>query len=364
MRAVRSCLVRLLVVLVAFALAAALTAGAAILFLDGDEVVAPTAPVEPTESATPATPEAANPRAARSADTLDAPGSGGRLLGTLAAGALLRIEGRSADGAWLAVTELGGDGVESPSIVTGWVPAEAVAGVGDIEALPVVDARAYRLLVETPTARPGAEATATPPGDPPDLVVREVFARENHLVVVVANEGSGDADADGVIEVSVNGGRFVRVDTGKALRPGDALERVVDGQYVQRRSRVAVTLRAWGLLEGRTDNNTFESEIAPDTFNDIEVSGVGVDPDEGHVVVEVRNNSPIPLLGEVTLTVRDAGADRGTLFSADFTLEVAAGGVSRYDLRELTGIEADSLSVTVSTDAISDADSANNTYPR
>ena len=66
----------------------------------------------------------------------------------------------------------------------------------------------------------------------------------------------------------------------------------------------------------------------------------------------------------MTLTVRDAGADGATVFSADFTLEVAAGGTSRYDLRELTGIEADSLSVTVSTDAISDADSANNTYPR
>ena len=111
-------------------------------------------------------------------------------------------------------------------------------------------------------------------------------------------------------------------------------------------------------------NNTFESEIAPDTFNDIEALSVGIDPDGGQLVVEVRNNSPIPLAGAVTLTVRGSAPGGPTLFSADFALEVAAGGTSRYDLRELTGIEVDSLSVTVTTDAINDADSANNTYPR
>lgn len=364
MPAVRSCLVRLLVVLVAFSIAVALTVGAAIVFFGGDEAVAPTAPPEPTDSPTPVAPEPVSSRAARSIEVLDAPGSGGRPLGTIAAGTPLRVEGRSGDGAWLAVAVLDAHGAESPSAVTGWAPVDAVTGVGDIEALRVVDARAYRLPVETPAAEPGSEAIATPPPNPPDLVVREVFARENHVVVVVASEGSGEADADAVIEVSVNGGRFVRIDTGKALRPGDELERVVEGEYVQRRSRVAVTLRAWGILERRTDNNTFESEIAPDTFNDIEVSGVRVDPDGGHVVVEVRNNSPIPLAGVVTLTVREAGSGGATLLSADFALEVAAGGVSRYDLREFTGVEAASLSVTVSTDAISDADSANNTYPR
>ncbi|MXZ47377.1 MAG: hypothetical protein F4Z08_10430 [Chloroflexi bacterium] len=357
----RSCLVRLLFTLLAFAIAVAVTAGAAILFLDGNEADAPTAPAEPTD---PASPSAARPETARTADVLDAPGSAGRPRGTLDAGTPLRIEGRSADGMWLAVAALAVDGPDTPSPVTGWVPAGAVASAGDINALEIVDARAYRLPVETPTAPPGPEATPTPPPDRPDLVVREVFARENHLVVVVANEGSANADAGGVIEVSVNGGPFIRIDTGKALRPGDELERVVAGESVQLRSHVAVTLRAWGLIEEDTDNNTFESDVAPDTFNDIEVSRVAIDPDGGHVVVEVRNNSPIPLAGNVTLAVRESGPGGAPLFSAEFTLEVAAGATSRYDLRELTGVEDGSVSVTVSTDAISDADSANNTYPR
>lgn len=357
----RSCLVRLLVILVAFAIAVAFTVGAAVLLFDGARVDAPTAPADPTE---PASPVASTPQAARATDVLDAPGSGGRQRGTLEAGTPLRIEGRSADSAWLAITGLGADGSDAPPAVTGWVPAEAVTGVGGIDPLEIVDARAYRLPVETPTPPRGPEATSTPPPRRPDLVVREVFARENHLVVVVANEGSGDADADGVIEVSVDGGPFTRVDAGKALRPGDELERVVDGAYVQRRTHVAIVLRAWGIVEERTDNNTFESDVAPDTFNDIEVSSVGTNPDGGHVVVEVHNNSPIPLVGEVTIAVRESGPGDALLFSAEFTLEVAAGGTSRYDLRELTGVEADSVSVTVSTDAISDADSANNTYPR
>lgn len=357
----RSCLVRLLVLLVASAVAAALTVGAAVLLFDGDRADAPTAPADLAE---PDSPAASMPHTARAIEVLDAPGSGGRQRGTLEAGTPLRVEGRSADRAWLAIAALSDDGSESSSMVTGWVPAGAVSGVGNIDSLEVVGARAYRLSVETPTAPPRSEATPTPPPDLPDLVVREVFARENQLVVVVANEGSGNAAASGVIEVSVNGGPFRRVDTGKALRPGDELERVVAGEYVQLRSRVTVTLRAWGLIEEDTDNNTFESDVAPDTFNDIEVSGVGIDPDGSHVVVEVRNNSPIPLTGNVTLAVRESGPGGALLFSAEFLLEVAAGGTSRYDLRELTGVDDGSVSVTVSTDAISDAHSANNTYPR
>ena len=358
MARVRSCLVRLLAAFLAFAIVAVLTAGAAIVFLDGDQADAPTQPVDPTESALPV---ASQPATARTVDALDAPGSAGRPRGALEARTPLRIEGRSTDGAWLAVAALDPDGADAPSAVTGWVPADAVTGVGDFDSLEVVDARAYRLPVETPTAPPPSEASPTPPPDLPDLVVREVFARENHLVVIVANEGSGDAD--GVIEVRVDAGPWVRVDTGKSLRPGDDLERVVEGAYVQRRTHVAVMLRT-SSTEEDTGNNALASEVSPDTFNDIEVSGVGIDPGGGHVFVEVHNNSPIPLGGNVTLAVRESGPGGALLLSAEFTLEVAAGGTSRYDLRDLTGVEAGSVSATVSTDAISDADSANNTYPR
>ena len=363
MYAARSCLVQVLALLV-IAAAVGLTLGAIALFVDtGDESQPPPTPAEPTP-APPVTQAATGPEAARTTLALDAPGSGGRSRGELPAGTPLRIEGRSADGEWLAVSAAGGEGPPGSSPLAGWVPVDAVAGAGDVDALPVLDARAFRLAIESPTPAPAGDARPTPPLDRPDLVVRDVFARDNQLVVVVANEGSGDASADGVIEVSVDGGRFVRIDTGKALRPGDVLEAAVEGAYVQRRSHVSVALRAWGVIEADTGNNTFEGEVAPDTFNDIEVLGVGRDAESGHIVVEVRNNSPIPLAGTVTLEVRDSTPDGKAILAEVFPLDVESGATSRYDLPALVDADPGSISVTVSTDAINDADSANNTYPR
>ena len=216
---------------------------------------------------------------------------------------------------------------------------------------------------DTPRAAttPGTDARPTLAPDLPDLLVREVFARDNQLVVVVANEGAGDAD--GRMEVAVDGGPPRRIDTGKVLRPGDILERAVDGEYVQRRAEVSVTLLTPDIEENAA-NNTFEGVVAPDIANDIEVLGVGIDPGGGHMVVEVRNNSLIPLAGVLTLEVRPSASPDRLLLREERPLDIEAGGTSRYDLSELTGIDPASVVVSVSTDAISDADSANNRFPR
>ena len=343
----------------------ALILGALALFIGTGEAPEPPppAPSEPTPTP-PATRAETGPETARTAHALDAPGSGGRSRGELPAGTPLRIEGRSADGEWLAVSATGGEGSSGSSPVAGWVPVDAVAGVGDVDALRVLDARAFRMAVGSPSPSPTGEARPSQPPDRPDLVVREVFARDNRLVVVVANAGSADADGEGIIEASVGGGGYVRIDTGKALRPGDELGVAVEGAYVQRRSHVSITLRAWGIIEADTGNNSFDAEVAPDTFNDIEVLGIGRDEESGHIVVELRNNSPIPLVGAVTLEVRASAVDGPPIIAEVFPLDVESGATSRYDLAALVDADPGSISVTASTEAINDADSANNTYPR
>lgn len=360
----RSCLVRALALLVIVA-AIGLTLGAVALFTDTDEQPEPPppAPTEPTPTP-PATHAEAGPEAVRTTHALDAPGSGGRSRGELAVGTPLRIEGRSVDGQWLAVSAAAGEGSSGSSPVAGWVPVDAVTGTGDVDALRVLDARTFRLAIASPTPAPPGDARPTPPPGRPDLVVREVFARDNRLVVVVANDGSADAAGEGVIEASVDGGRYVRIDTGKALRPGDELEATVEGAYVQRRSHVSITLRAWGIIEADTGNNTFGAEVAPDTFNDIEVLGIGRDEESGHIVVELRNNSPIPLVGAVTLEVRDSTPGGRAILADVFPLDVESGATSRYDLPALVDADPGSISVTISTESINDADSANNMYPR
>ena len=362
MYAARSCLVQVLALL-AVAAVVGLALSAVALFVDiGDESPPPPAPAEHTPAPR-VTQAETGPKAARITLALDAPGSGGRSRGELAAGTPLRIEGRSADGEWLAVSAAN-EGSSGSSPLAGWVPVDAVAEAGDVDTLPVLDARAFRLAIESPTPAPAGDARRTPPPDRPDLVVRDVFARNNRLVVVVANEGGGDASADGVIEASVDGGRFVRIDTGKALRPGDVLEAAVEGAYVRRRSSVSITLRVWGVIEADTGNNTFDAEVAPDTFNDIEVLGIGRDAESGRIVVEVRNNSPIPLAGTVRLEVRDSTPGGPPILAEVFPLDVESGATSRYDLPAPVDADPGSISVTASTDAINDVDSANNTYPR
>ena len=214
----------------------------------------------------------------------------------------------------------------------------------------------------SPAASPAAEEAApTLTPDYPDLLVSAVASRDNRLVVVVANEGS--ADAAGPIAVSVDGGEAQRIDAGKALRPGATLERVLDGEYVQRRASVTVTLVAEGMREENAGNNTFHGVVAPDVPNDLEVLGIGIDPDGGHPYVEVRNLSPIPLAGEVTIAVRAAAPDDRLLLRERFALDAGAGAIQRFGLEALGGSEAESLRVILSTDAIGDADSANNTWP-
>ena len=337
--------------LAAFAAVAGVTAVVAVALLAGDD--------DPAADAT-----VAGPTAAERLEVRDAPEAGASALATLPAGTPLRVEGRSGGGGWLAVTALGLDRRPLAEPVTGWAPASAVAGVADPSALAVVEADRFRRppLAGAPSSpTPGSSPTLTP--DLPDLLVDDVYARDNRLVVVIGNAGS--ADADGPIEVSVDGGPAHRVDVGgKPLRPGDTLEQALDGEYVQRRARVSVTLRAAGIQEENAGNNVFTGVVEPDAPNDIEILDVAIDPDGDHVVVTIRNNSLIPLAGQVTIGVRQTAPANQLLLREELPLAVAAGGTQRYELAGLTGIGLAFLRVILSSDAISDADSANNTFPR
>ena len=305
----------------------------------------------------------AGPSAAERVEVLDAPEAGGSALATLPAGTPLRIEGRSAGGGWLAVTELDLDRRPLAEPVTGWAPASAVAGVTDPSALAVVDADRFRRppLAGAPSSpTPGSGPTLTP--DLPDLLVDDVYARDNRLVIVVSNAGS--ADAVGPIEVSVDGGPAHRIDVGKPLRPGNTLEQALDGEYVQRRAQVSVTLRAAGIQEENAGNNVFTGVVEPDAPNDLEILDVAVGVGGDHVVVTIRNNSLIPLAGRVTIGVRQTAPADQLLLREELPLDIAAGGTQRYELAGVTGVGLAFLRVILSSDAISDADSANNTFPR
>ena len=320
--------------------AAALTAFVAITLLGSDDA--------PAVAEGPATLERVVLRAA--------PLAGAAALATLEAGQRLRIGGRSQDGSWVAVVALDGG-------LSGWLPVSAVGGLPDLVGLAVEQVPAPSTATPTATAQPAREVTPTLTPDYPDLIVSEVYVRDNRLVVVVANEGS--ADADGPIEVSVDGGPAHRIDVGKPLRPGDRLEQTLSGEYVQRRAQVVVTVRpAARVNEENAGNNIFAGIVAPDAPNDLELLEISYGGADPHLIVTVHNHSPIPLRGAITIGIRQTSPQDQLLLRDERELDIGADDTQSFDFFEFTGIPLEFVRVIVSSDAINDADSANNTLPR
>jgi hypothetical protein len=260
----------------------------------------------------------------------------------------IRVLGRSADGAWLVI------GLRDRSDVTGWVPADAVSGV-TVASLPVI---------ALPGATPSPETgTLTP--DLPDLVISRVFAQQNHLWVEIHNQGAADATGD--FRVSVNGADPVLLDPrrGEALRAGQRMEAEVPGAYLQLRAAVSVVLLAEDdRPEEDTENNTWTGIVAPDAPNDVEIfSATPGEPGEP-LVVTLRNNSPIPIAGGFTVSVREALPGTQLLGRERITTELAPGGTVDLVFASLLEVDITRVSVILSTDAIDDAVLANNSYPR
>ncbi len=218
----------------------------------------------------------------------------------------------------------------------------------------------------SPTPTPSQEARPTPDPsrtDYPDLVVREVFSRLNQLFVVVAN--AGNADADGVVEVSIDGGPPHPIDTGKALRPGDFLEYPLDGEYVQRRGQVVVTVRpSASIVERNAGNNVFVGVVTPDAPNDLAVIDITYGGSGPHLIATIRNRSPIPLTGEVTIAIREFSVEDELLLRETRELDVERGATQAFEFPAITTAPLESVQVIISTDAINDADASNNLLPR
>src|SRR5690606_4778997 len=215
----------------------------------------------------------------------------------------MRIVGRSRDSGWLVV------GPSDRSDVTGWVPADAVDGVEDLATLAVIEGLAGAATTPGPTTTPaGAESPAptfTP--DLPDLIVASIESRENRLTVVVRNEGIADVTAPMFVRINERAPQLIDIKPGEPLRPGDSVEMVRMEDYVQRRATVRATVFTDPPIdEEAAENNTLEEVVAPDLPNDLEIVDARLDGTALWLVVTLRNNSPIPIQGPVTLRVRES----------------------------------------------------------
>lgn len=295
----------------------------------------------------PATPETASvgSRLADATSVLEAPRAGAPEVARLEGNAEVRVVGRLANGLWFAI-EAGERGD-----VVGWVRTSAVLDAPPGAEIPVV-------------AAPGA-STSTPSStvvpEAADLALEEVRSSQNQLVVSLTNLGGSDITT--AVLVSINGGEPQRIEVAeKPLRPGDRLDLPLDGEYVQRRATLEVSATIEDGEDADESNNEVTATIGPDVPNDLEVGAVTLEP---FLAVEVRNNSPIPIVGVISVGVRETRPTNALLGRRDdLPVQIEAGGSVSVPFDGLRGLDLTRIQVILDTNAINDADPTNDVYPR
>jgi hypothetical protein len=296
----------------------------------------------PTSAATPGA-AAGPPTLVRDVALRSAPANDAPEVARAFAGTPVRLAGRLGDGSWYAVEVVG------RLDALGWVPADALASTEAAE-VPIVTKAGTGQVV----------TSSQPTSDLPNLVFEGLAVRRNSLIAVLSNDG--DVDLLGPFTVTVSGGTPRRIDLpGKSLRPGDRIESPVADEYVQRRASIIANVTT-EAREETLDDNHLDVTVEPDVPNDLEVSSVTATPD---LAVTVRNNSPIPLVGTLNVTVRETQPSTRLLTRLDGApLRIDAAGTQVFRFPELTGLDLTRILVLIDTTAINDARLENDTYPR
>lgn len=298
-----------------------------------------------------------------------APRSDAEIVASLAANTVIDLLGRTDDGSWLIIVP------ESHNDPKGWVPLISIRNAGDLTALPNV-------TIPSDTAPPtqtahgaspsptlGTSRTATPTSTPSsratggaDVRVQEMGSRSNRLLLVIANVGG--ASAPQILEVTVDNETPRRIDLGKQLTPGETAEIVLTTEYVQRRASVTVAVSTGGGAAGNGEARTATAVVSPDQPNDIELLPPSLRAGDGHLVVTMRNNSTIPLFGTATISVREPPPSNRLLARHDAPFDMQPSATLDVDFSDLRDLDPAPLRISISTDAITDADTGNNNYPR
>jgi hypothetical protein len=155
------------------------------------------------------------------------------------------------------------------------------------------------------------------------------------------------------------------VKPGEPLRPNDQLEVVLETEYVQRRASVSVAVSTDPAIDEESlDNNTRETIVPPDRPNDLAIASVTVEDPHASLRVTIRNDSPIPITGNVTISARESSGDFTELGTLQPFFTLAPGETLDVDFPDTSEVELDNVQVLMTTTAIKDTDSGNDTFPQ
>lgn len=290
----------------------------------------------------------------------EAPRQDAPIVTSLAADTPVELLAVSDDGYWLSVVP------QRQRTPRGWVPLISVRNTGDLAMLPRTVTSAM-----TATASPVApSATAMTPAVSPvatslqaDVRIEQLDSRGNRLHLVVRNMGA--VAAPQLLQVTVDDRAAREVDLGRELPPGETAEFVLETEYVQRRASVTVTVHVVGDQDaGASTGATATAVVEPDEPNDLELLAPSADAGDGHLIVSMRNNSPIPLVGTATVSVREPPPSNRLVARLDAPFDVEPKVSFDVDFVEIREPDPAAFYIVLSTDALTDADLGNNTYPR
>jgi hypothetical protein len=276
-------------------------------------------------------------------------------------GDTIEILGRDQTGNWLIVHP------EGNSSTTGWIRADGIDPPPSLDQIPITTALIVPATTASASRPPGSDLTADPTFTPdlPDLTIEAVFARDNRLTVVISNIGV--VDANGTIFISVDGRTPITADVkpGEPLHPDDQLEIRIDTEYVQRRATVRVAVSTNPQIDEESlDNNQLETVVTPDLPNDLVLASVTLQGPDGSLLITIRNDSPIPLTGNVTISARERSSDLTQLANAHPFLALTPGESHEVNFPDVIDVELDNIEVLITTAAINDADHTNDVFPR
>ncbi len=198
----------------------------------------------------------------------------------------------------------------------------------------------------------------------PALTVGPLAASHDRLVVQLVNRGEAVPTAG--ISIRIDGGVAHAIPASALPRPGEAValsgldDAFLGEAIVQRRAPVTVDITA---ADG-THIATRSMIVAPDVPLDLALADARVDA-AGTLLVDIRNDSPVPLRGRVVVAAREPASPYTLLARTEAPLDVAAGAVQTIAVGAVGTVGPSDLArlrIALSTDAIDDANLANNVY--
>lgn len=305
--------------------------------------LSPVAPVDVAPPREVGAPTSGSPSLAQDTVLRAAPLETAREVARVPAQTPVRVAGRLEDSSWYVVEVVG------RLDALGWVRAADLAG-----------ADASKVLVVAPPGGAGAVAGPAGPRDLPNLVLETVSVRQNQLMVALSNDGYTDLDGPFAVTVGAGAPHVVTL-PGKPLRPGDRIEVPIEGEYVQRRAVVSIGVTVQ-VPEETTEDNHVDVTVEPDQPLDLEILSVVAAP---RFIVTLRNNASIPLVGTVTISVRESRPSERLLTRLDDApLNIARKGTQDFPITAVVGADLTRIQVLIHTPSINDVELANDVYPR